>query len=313
MLVREFPTTSGPIDALAVDADGDVYLIETKLYKNADKRRVIAQIMDYGAALWRAAESPESFVERIDEILTARFQTTLVSTISTYYSLEGPQLTQYMDSLNQSVVNGRFRFVVLMDQLDDGLKNLISFINTNSSFDILGVGLDFYQHEGLDILIPTLFGAETKKAAGPSTSGARRPWNSETFFADADARNDGETVSAARELLAWCEANADEVSWGTGAKSGSFSPKFARIDPHSILSLYSNGDLTFNFKRLDSNQRAVDWARDFGEHLRDTGVFPSLPADFANRHIYLKPEIWKSRVPLLLRTLDEMIGRVNAG
>src|SRR5688572_17823294 len=54
VLAREFLTTSGPIDALAIDGDGAIYVVETKLYKNADKRRVVAQMLDYGAALWGA-------------------------------------------------------------------------------------------------------------------------------------------------------------------------------------------------------------------------------------------------------------------
>ena len=51
ILAREFNTASGPIDALGVDADGEIYIIEAKLDKNADRRRIIAQALDYGAAL----------------------------------------------------------------------------------------------------------------------------------------------------------------------------------------------------------------------------------------------------------------------
>jgi RecB family endonuclease NucS len=50
---REFPTNSGQIDALAIDQAGGLYIIETKLYKNPDKRLVVAQALDYGAALWK--------------------------------------------------------------------------------------------------------------------------------------------------------------------------------------------------------------------------------------------------------------------
>jgi RecB family endonuclease NucS len=51
VLAREFNTASGPIDALGVDADDEIYVIEAKLDKNADRRRIIAQALDYGAAL----------------------------------------------------------------------------------------------------------------------------------------------------------------------------------------------------------------------------------------------------------------------
>jgi len=37
VVAREFPTDSGSIDALAIDKDGDLYVIETKLFRNADK------------------------------------------------------------------------------------------------------------------------------------------------------------------------------------------------------------------------------------------------------------------------------------
>jgi len=49
ILARELSTQSGPIDAVGVDQDGEIYLIETKLYKNQDKRHVVAQVLDYGA------------------------------------------------------------------------------------------------------------------------------------------------------------------------------------------------------------------------------------------------------------------------
>jgi hypothetical protein len=310
VLLREFPTGSGPIDALAVDADGDIYLIETKLYKNPDKRQVIAQILDYGASLWRAAENPESFIERLDELLTIRFQTTLASKVSTYYELEGPALTQFTDSLKQSVAGGRFRFVVLMDRLDERLKDLISFINANSNFDILGVGLDFYQHDGLDILIPTLFGAEAKKTTSSGTLGARRKWDRETFLADAESRNDPATMIALRELLVWCDVHADEVTWGSGARTGSFSAKFSRIDPRSVFGVFSNGNLVLNFKWLNSTERSVEWARQFGDQLRNQGMLP-LPIDFKDRFVTLQSDLWKSSVSSLVMALEQRLAAIE--
>lgn len=39
---REFSAQSGPIDALGFDAAGNIYIIETKMFRNADKRKVVA-------------------------------------------------------------------------------------------------------------------------------------------------------------------------------------------------------------------------------------------------------------------------------
>src|SRR3954453_21079153 len=63
---REFATASGPIDALAVDKDGEIYVIETKLYANADKRRVVAQALDYGASLWKHFGDFPAFIRLLD-------------------------------------------------------------------------------------------------------------------------------------------------------------------------------------------------------------------------------------------------------
>ena len=54
---REFSTQSGPIDALGFDASGNIYIIEAKMFRSADKRKVVAQALDYGASMWRHSPS----------------------------------------------------------------------------------------------------------------------------------------------------------------------------------------------------------------------------------------------------------------
>ncbi len=62
---KEFPTNSGPIDVLAFDPTGEIYIIESKLYRNPDKRQVLAQALDYGASLWHGYTSGEKFTADI--------------------------------------------------------------------------------------------------------------------------------------------------------------------------------------------------------------------------------------------------------
>lgn len=63
-----------------------------------------------------------------------------------------------------------------MDQLHDRLKDLILFLNENSEFEILAVELDFYRHEDLQIVIPRVFGGQTRKRV----SGSKR-WDENTL------------------------------------------------------------------------------------------------------------------------------------
>src|SRR6266850_1815407 len=122
VLVREFPTTSGPIDAIAVDQNANIYLIETKLYKNPDKRLVLAQVLDYGAALWKGFADPDEFILKLDSLLRERTGLGLTQRLTEFYTLEADAATELVENLKDTITNGHFRFVVLMDTVEDRLK-----------------------------------------------------------------------------------------------------------------------------------------------------------------------------------------------
>jgi len=174
ILAREFPTGRGRIDALGIDEDGHIYIIETKLYKNPDKRVVLAQVLEYGASLWRTYEDSESFIEKLErtpgkistEPLNERMREPLNERIRTFYRTDIETVTEILQNVRQNLREGDFRFVVLMDHLEDSLKDLLIFVNQNSRFTIYGVEMEFYKFEDYEILIPKLYGAEVKKSAG---------------------------------------------------------------------------------------------------------------------------------------------------
>lgn len=163
ILAREFATNSGPIDAVGIDHDGEIYLVETKLYKNPDKRTVVAQVLDYGAALWKSSTTLESFLSQLNKHTQSKFNQLATEKIQEYFELADEQLEQVVERMNVNLNEGNFKFVVMMDNMDDRLKDLILFMNQNSKFDIYGVELEYYQHNSFEIMIPRLYGAEVKK------------------------------------------------------------------------------------------------------------------------------------------------------
>ena len=70
---REFQTNSGAIDALAFDQNGNIYVVETKLFCNPDKRTVVSQVLDYGASLWRHSTDFEAFIEQLNRHTSKQF------------------------------------------------------------------------------------------------------------------------------------------------------------------------------------------------------------------------------------------------
>lgn len=245
ILAREFNTASGPIDALGVDTDGEIYIIEAKLDKNADRRRIIAQALDYGAALWA---SPEILMQQLSG---SEWRTRLTEFLGGDEAVTAAHLA----AVQQNAAAGRFWFVVLMDRLDDRLRDLISFVNANSRFKILGVELNLYQDGDLEILIPTLYGAEIAKDAATDlkTSGALRVQPSRDSFLAGASKLAKDAAETLEEMLNWSTAHGrvefHPTSFGFIAES---------ISAKAIFWIYhTEGKLEFNFKGLsDAGQHS---------------------------------------------------------
>jgi len=169
ILAREFSTKSGPIDALGVDKDGEIYLIETKLYKNPDKRTVVAQVLDYGASLWSNYRDFNNFTEQINMHTNKDFKQSISQRLNDFFGVTDEKVKTLLDNIRRNLNDGNFKFVVLMDHLHDQLRDLIVFLNNNSEFTVYAVELEFYKHKDYEILIPKLYGAEVKKDLGKSS------------------------------------------------------------------------------------------------------------------------------------------------
>ena len=94
-----------------------------------------------------------------------------------------------MEAVRGNLSQARFRFVVLMDRLDDRLKTLISFVNANSRFDVYGSSSISTSMTSFEIIIPTLYGAETKNQIAGAGASQKRDVGS--FFADAELHRAG--------------------------------------------------------------------------------------------------------------------------
>ena len=169
ILAREFDTSSGPIDALGIDKEGEIYLVETKLYKNPDKRTVVAQVLDYGASLWSHFADFNDFTTQLNIYTTKDFKLDLNQRIHNFFGLSDEEIETLLENAKQNLRGGNFKFVVLMDYLSDKLKDLIIFLNNNSEFTVYAVELEYYKHKEFEILIPKLYGAQVRKDLGTKT------------------------------------------------------------------------------------------------------------------------------------------------
>ena len=190
---REFQTASGPIDDLAFDQNGNIYVIETKLFRNPDKRAVVAQALDYGASLWRHSANFDAFIEQLNRHTIKQFNKNFREAFSDFFGIE--DTTEAFANISDNLNSGNIKFVILMDRLHNQLKDLIIYINQNSHFDIYAVEVEYYKHEDFEIMIPKLYGAEVRKDVVSRRSGNRVYTGADKQAFLDDIRNHSERLS----------------------------------------------------------------------------------------------------------------------
>ena len=300
---REFPTNSGPIDALGIDKDGEIYIIETKLYKNPDKRLVVAQVLDYGASLWRGYNDFNEFLRIVDNQIYKKFNVSLNQKLKDFFDIMDDDVSTLVENIKMNLNDGNFRFVVLMDKLHSQLKDLIVFINQNSKFDIFGIELEYYKYQDYEIMIPKLFGSEVKKDL--TSTGTRKKWDEESFFKDAKDKLKESEVESIKILYEFSKV-ADQVSWGTGATCGSFNPKFLKISIRSLYSVFSNGILRINFGWLNDDESTEKYRDNFKRKLEKLkGI--SMPNEYQGNYVDFPAEEWEPRVDDFIEIVRDLI------
>jgi len=290
ILAREFEVSSGRIDALGIDQDGNIYVIETKLAKNPDKRYVIAQALDYGAALWRDYENNDDFIGDLDRAVVKTFSSTISDKVQDFFGAEIEDVTTLLQIVRQNMSAGDFRFVVLMDRIEDRLKNLITFVNRNSKFTIYGVEMEFYKFDKYEILMPKLYGAEvTKEVNAPKPTGTKHKWDETLFFAKAENQVSALVLDGLRKLYEFSMKSAT-VNWGRSL-TGTFSVKFVHLNPKKgFYTVYSDGKLELDLAWHESEQ-AVAVANKLRQKLK---LLPNLDTgkNFEQQHVTLRAEDW---------------------
>ncbi len=304
ILAREFPTNSGPIDAIGIDENGELYIIETKLYKNPDKRTVIAQALDYGAALWNHSGDFDEFISVLDKHTQKVFSLKVTEKIKEFFGLSDEEAANVIESVKSNLNKGSFHFVVLMDKLDDRLKDLILYVNQNSQFDIYAVELEYYKYKEQEIIIPRIFGAEVKKDISVSSSGDRALWTEEMLLEDTRKRLSKEDYVAFEKLYKFSKDSADSINLGTGATRGSFGPVYGHICPRTIFTLRTNGILSFNFAWIRDTEEADEFRKNYFEKIKGLGF--ELENGDIEKYPRFKPEQWTNKVDEIISTISSI-------
>ena len=305
VVAREFSTESGPIDALAIDKDGDIYTVETKLQKNYTRREVVAQALDYGASLWRHSDYNE-FIAKINNEINKKFSVSFEEKAKEFFNIDDEQIVIILEAIERNLQQGNIKFVILMDAIDDRLKDLIVYINQNSQFDIYAVQMEYYKFEKYEIMIPKLFGVEVKKSMSTSSSRVIKSWMPDEFLFDAKNRLTDEQYKAVEKLFNFSKLNSDDLALGKGQGKATINPIFSKISERKIYGLDSNGKLGFHIEWSLSgaeSDEAKHKLKLISKKMSEIGLLIS-EGEFRDKN---EIEKWAGKIDKIIEILEEII------
>jgi hypothetical protein len=276
----EFPLPVGSIDLLAFSPEGDIAVIECKLASNAEiKRKVIGQVLEYGANLWEM-----SYAE-VDERVRLRMGESLAELVKD--AVQTPDWDEEAFRLNveSALASGNFILLIVVDEFNDELSRMIRYVNSCGSpgFSLAALEMRKFQSGSMDMLVPRVFGpVRTPKAK--SGDGQKRQWDEESFFPELKARHGDEACRVAQGILAWVKENTS-LWWGQGKRSGSFIPFFPYNEKNNpLFAVWTYGVVEVYFYWL-ATKPPFDSEEKRRELLERLNQIPgvSLPPDSINR------------------------------
>ncbi|MBO3751167.1 hypothetical protein J5X84_34270 [Streptosporangiaceae bacterium NEAU-GS5] len=154
---REVLCGTGRADLVAVDADtGQPVIIEIKLRKNADRRHVFTQVLDYARIIYRL--TPAAFEDLLRPHIVRRGFTSLLEMVETGVQDGSVTSDVFQAKLTRCLGEGRVRCVVVVDEAPDHLVAMAGYLQdvSNDRLDIDLVTVTAYEVGGVRVLVPQL-------------------------------------------------------------------------------------------------------------------------------------------------------------
>ena len=174
---REVPFESGFADLIYLDEAGRVVIVELKRgTENPDSRRVVAQLLDYGAHLW--GSTYEDFEQLILPYLRATAATevkpqTLAEAAAARLNLEevgGPDA--FAEAVRRNLADGTFVYAVVARTLPPTLGTVLRYLSTVSRLQTVAIAVDYFQDGQRRIMVPRVaFGSSTTVPAPRRVAG----------------------------------------------------------------------------------------------------------------------------------------------
>lgn len=119
-----------------------------------------------------------------------------------------------------------------------------------------------------------------------------------------------EEYEAVCKLYDFSKKYANEISWGTGSKAGSFIAKFYSISKRNIYTVTSDGKLTISFGYLNDNENALRWREEFFEKLKQLEWLKDkvdLSKQNLDSWLNIPIDVWRSKVDEVINLFKDAL------
>ena len=319
---RETQLSSGAVDLLAIARSGELLIVEFKTGpQNADFRRVLAQLLDYGSNLWQLSyeEFQQSVARRYFESdycqhpeirgLASLDQ----AARALWKDLTEEEMALFQERLAEQLRTGAFHYLVVAQRFMPTTERTIEYLNA------VIPAARFYAVELVRFTSATLSAFEARTVLKPALvrPGTSEVATSETRFLD--ELSDDDYREALHRLLEHCKRLGLRFEWGTkGASIRVQTPE--RAEPLSIAWLFPPGvvgwmglmDLSLGYDPT-SLRKVPTMATTFDDYLKDVAALPEVapvkPSWLQARH--LKPGAVIQSLDEIVDILTELVGKIS--
>ena len=170
---REVQLGSGFADLIAIEPNGRIAVIEIKLARNAEARRaIIAQVLAYAAYLWGMDRRTLEQDVLYNHLRKRGYEN--LAHAAELNDQEGSFDSEvFSTGINESLKQGRFRLVFVLDEVPEELIRLINYLQTISSQLVIDlITISAYTVNGSQILVPQRVEAERQHIESSSSTEA---------------------------------------------------------------------------------------------------------------------------------------------
>lgn len=150
-ICEELSTPAGYVDIFMVNPNGELAILEAKLWRNPEARRkVVAQTLDYAKAMasWTYDDVEREVKKRTNAPLYQQVA-------NRYPDIVLPE-SDFIDSVNRNLSRGNFLLLIVGDGIREGASGIADFLSTAGylNFTFAMIELTIYTDGSQKLLIP---------------------------------------------------------------------------------------------------------------------------------------------------------------